>query len=286
MTYYLINTNEDRILRYFEQRAERERAFFRENSALLHRYYALLIQDISFLFTYCTRRSIGFATSFDTISPSPPFQNSIGFDGFVRDETGFEHFNGFVEVVPPNWDDLLPPLELIDFGLPAALQERTTWSWGRPRGGVPSSTLAALPVAQASADDALVWVCAVCQTDATEGDAFRSLPCKHSYHVECIDTWLKSNRTCPLCKADVCPLEAQPVDDDEWDDAWAYWPRDPATGLHRDLAPRGHLIDEHGHSRLHFDFGLAAEAPYLLENVPEPPPLEEEAPQSTMEEVD
>ena len=43
-------------------------------------------------------------------------------------------------------------------------------------------------------------------------DVLRLLLCKHLYHVKCIDMWLASHTTCPLCRADVEPLgEEDPV---------------------------------------------------------------------------
>ena len=46
--------------------------------------------------------------------------------------------------------------------------------------------------------------CAVCLTEFKEGDKGRLLPgCCHSFHVECVDMWLDSHSTCPLCRATV-----------------------------------------------------------------------------------
>jgi hypothetical protein len=43
--------------------------------------------------------------------------------------------------------------------------------------------------------------CAVCLSEFSEEDHLRLLPnCKHAFHVDCIDTWLLSNSTCPLCR--------------------------------------------------------------------------------------
>lgn len=41
--------------------------------------------------------------------------------------------------------------------------------------------------------------CVVCLGDYEAGDQLRRLRCAHKFHVECIDEWLKRNRTCPLC---------------------------------------------------------------------------------------
>ncbi|KAG2325223.1 hypothetical protein Bca4012_039712 [Brassica carinata] len=44
--------------------------------------------------------------------------------------------------------------------------------------------------------------CAVCLCEFTEKDKLRLLPmCSHAFHLNCIDTWLQSNSTCPLCRA-------------------------------------------------------------------------------------
>lgn len=43
--------------------------------------------------------------------------------------------------------------------------------------------------------------CAVCLCEFTEHDSLRLLPvCSHAFHTHCIDTWLLSNSTCPLCR--------------------------------------------------------------------------------------
>uniref|UniRef100_A0A7N0ZTP5 RING-type E3 ubiquitin transferase n=2 Tax=Kalanchoe fedtschenkoi TaxID=63787 RepID=A0A7N0ZTP5_KALFE len=43
--------------------------------------------------------------------------------------------------------------------------------------------------------------CSVCQEEFRSGDKMGSLKCKHSYHVTCIDEWLRQKNWCPTCKA-------------------------------------------------------------------------------------
>lgn len=48
--------------------------------------------------------------------------------------------------------------------------------------------------------------CAVCLTEFGDDDRLRLLPkCKHAFHLDCIDTWLLSNSTCPLCRRSLLP---------------------------------------------------------------------------------
>lgn len=44
--------------------------------------------------------------------------------------------------------------------------------------------------------------CAVCLCEFSDTDVLRLLPlCSHAFHIHCIDTWLLSNSTCPLCRS-------------------------------------------------------------------------------------
>ncbi|CAH8355688.1 unnamed protein product [Eruca vesicaria subsp. sativa] len=44
--------------------------------------------------------------------------------------------------------------------------------------------------------------CAVCLCEFETEDKLRLLPkCSHAFHVDCIDTWLLSHSTCPLCRS-------------------------------------------------------------------------------------
>lgn len=49
-------------------------------------------------------------------------------------------------------------------------------------------------------------LCAVCLEDVRAGEMVRRLPaCGHLFHVCCVDTWLRSHRTCPICRCKLPP---------------------------------------------------------------------------------
>ncbi|KAI8905952.1 hypothetical protein EDD86DRAFT_211183 [Gorgonomyces haynaldii] len=41
--------------------------------------------------------------------------------------------------------------------------------------------------------------CCICLTEYEAGASLRQLSCKHHFHTECIDEWLRLNAKCPLC---------------------------------------------------------------------------------------
>ncbi|XP_021893606.1 RING-H2 finger protein ATL29-like [Carica papaya] len=46
--------------------------------------------------------------------------------------------------------------------------------------------------------------CAICLCEFTDDDMLRLLTtCYHVFHQECIDLWLESHRTCPVCRGDL-----------------------------------------------------------------------------------
>ena len=45
--------------------------------------------------------------------------------------------------------------------------------------------------------------CLVCHIDYLDNDQRRRLPCFHHFHVECIDQWLNTHQSCPVCRLSV-----------------------------------------------------------------------------------
>ncbi|CAI0391952.1 unnamed protein product [Linum tenue] len=50
--------------------------------------------------------------------------------------------------------------------------------------------------------------CAVCLSEFHDGETLRFIPkCDHVFHPECIDAWLESHATCPVCRASFAPRD-------------------------------------------------------------------------------
>ncbi|XP_039129767.1 RING-H2 finger protein ATL2-like [Dioscorea cayenensis subsp. rotundata] len=80
-------------------------------------------------------------------------------------------------------------------------------SYEPPRGLDPIVIESISPVVVFHNDGEIGSVCAVCLGEIEEGELARIVPkCGHGFHVECIDMWLASHATCPLCRAAVEPI--------------------------------------------------------------------------------
>ncbi|EPS72594.1 hypothetical protein M569_02164, partial [Genlisea aurea] len=73
--------------------------------------------------------------------------------------------------------------------------------------GLSADTLASLPFtefkSQGTAAEGSCDSCVICRLDYEDGDTLTVLSCKHLYHPECIKSWLKINKVCPVCSAEV-----------------------------------------------------------------------------------
>ncbi|KAK8519034.1 hypothetical protein V6N13_017717 [Hibiscus sabdariffa] len=72
--------------------------------------------------------------------------------------------------------------------------------------GLSADSLASLPSVKYKAGSSQIGSnesCVICRVDYEDGDSLTVLSCKHLYHPECINNWLKINKVCPVCSAEV-----------------------------------------------------------------------------------
>nr|XP_043632198.1 E3 ubiquitin-protein ligase RING1-like [Erigeron canadensis] len=72
--------------------------------------------------------------------------------------------------------------------------------------GLDESQIESIQVVKYKKDDGLIegTDCSVCLSEFEEDESLRLLPkCSHAFHVPCIDTWLRSHKNCPLCRAPI-----------------------------------------------------------------------------------
>lgn len=80
----------------------------------------------------------------------------------------------------------------------------------RPKLGLDAAAIAALPSFPYQQSAEAEAECAVCLYVLEEGQMVREIPgCKHVFHQECIDVWLASRASCPVCRAKAEPGRAE-----------------------------------------------------------------------------
>ncbi|KAK6297942.1 hypothetical protein J4Q44_G00309970 [Coregonus suidteri] len=58
-------------------------------------------------------------------------------------------------------------------------------------------------------EQTLCDVVILCFSDFECRQLLRVLPCNHEFHAKCVDKWLKTNRTCPICRADASEVHRE-----------------------------------------------------------------------------
>ncbi|KAL5571617.1 hypothetical protein UlMin_021214 [Ulmus minor] len=75
---------------------------------------------------------------------------------------------------------------------------------------LPLFAFSAITRRSTSAASVVVGDCAVCLSKFEPDDQLRLLPlCCHAFHSLCVDTWLCSNQTCPLCHSPLIASDAE-----------------------------------------------------------------------------
>uniref|UniRef100_J3MZJ2 RING-type domain-containing protein n=2 Tax=Oryza brachyantha TaxID=4533 RepID=J3MZJ2_ORYBR len=77
---------------------------------------------------------------------------------------------------------------------------------GTQNRGLSADILASLPsltFKAKGAQDGNSEQCVICRVEFEDGESLIALPCKHSYHPECINQWLQINKVCPMCSSEV-----------------------------------------------------------------------------------
>ncbi|XVF15257.1 hypothetical protein REPUB_Repub09cG0135400 [Reevesia pubescens] len=72
--------------------------------------------------------------------------------------------------------------------------------------GLQQSVIDSITVFKYKKDQGLIegTECSVCLNEFQEDESLRLLPkCSHAFHLPCIDTWLRSHKNCPICRAPV-----------------------------------------------------------------------------------
>ena len=54
-----------------------------------------------------------------------------------------------------------------------------------------------------SNDDLLLDECSICLEKYKVNDKVLNLKCRHSFHRDCINQWLRDNNTCPECRENI-----------------------------------------------------------------------------------
>lgn len=97
----------------------------------------------------------------------------------------------------------------------ATIEARPATSIRPPSVGLDKATINCLPIVQygssqlSGSDTCRVGECSICLGVFQDGEKVKVLPlCYHGFHAECVDEWLRSRPSCPLCRACVVRVDS------------------------------------------------------------------------------
>ncbi|KAM3376255.1 hypothetical protein P3S68_014970 [Capsicum galapagoense] len=80
--------------------------------------------------------------------------------------------------------------------------DNTSFASNFPTKGLERSMISSIPLFVYKEENDNELECIICLSLLEDEDFCRKLPkCSHAFHVECIDMWLHSHSTCPICRA-------------------------------------------------------------------------------------
>ncbi|KAF6143937.1 hypothetical protein GIB67_001731 [Kingdonia uniflora] len=93
-----------------------------------------------------------------------------------------------------------------------------------------------------------VALCSVCLGDYQAEDKLQLIPmCGHSFHMDCIGSWLSSHSTCPLCRLSLIPAakteNQAPLGNTEIEE------RAPQDSIETEESQNSVVEDDHRHCR-------------------------------------
>ncbi|KAL4440787.1 hypothetical protein ABPG74_013768 [Tetrahymena malaccensis] len=75
---------------------------------------------------------------------------------------------------------------------------------GKVSRGLPQEIIQQIPVVNYTQRLKMISEkCTICISEFEYGEKLKQLPCKHIYHPECVDNWLKQEKKCPVCKGEI-----------------------------------------------------------------------------------
>ena len=70
--------------------------------------------------------------------------------------------------------------------------------------------------------------CSICMESVNPGTEVTQLPCKHWFHGECVQSWLKEHDTCPQCRRGITPSEGDQDTPRTTGQTPRYWEHNPS----------------------------------------------------------
>ena len=96
-------------------------------------------------------------------------------------------------------EDDYPNVDNMSYEELLALEERM----GNVNKGLPKEKFDKLPTEKFSRYKFKDDKCIICQYEFKVNEMLKILPCKHCFHPDCIEEWLKNQKACPYCKTEV-----------------------------------------------------------------------------------